>query len=173
MGKMNSGLFSSNDMTWETPIDLFKRIDEVYNFTLDVCAVKETAKCENFYSPEIDGLKQSWKGCCWLNPPYGREQIKWITKAYEDSVNNNATVVCLIPARPDTRVWHNIIFKYAKGICFIKGRLKFSGKDSAPFPSALVVFGDKPNKEQAECFKELGAFVSLSYFDDKKIELVI
>lgn len=72
MGKMNKALFSSNDMSWETPIDLFEKLDKVYNFTIDVCAVEETAKCKNYYSPEIDGLLQSWKGCCWLNPPYGR-----------------------------------------------------------------------------------------------------
>lgn len=59
MGKMNKGLFSSNDMTWETPIDLFEKLDKVYNFTIDVCTVEETAKCKDYYSPEIDGLSQS------------------------------------------------------------------------------------------------------------------
>lgn len=157
MGKLNSSLFSSKDQTWETPIDLFNKIDEVFKFDVDVCAVPETAKCQKYFTPEINGLDQKWSGSCWMNPPYGREQIKWITKAYEDSKANNATVVCLIPARPDTKVWQDIIFKNASAICFIKGRLKFGGsKDSAPFPSALVVFGDDLSREQKNILDGLG-----------------
>lgn len=101
MGKLNSSLFSSKNMTWETPLDLFEKIDKVYNFDLDVCAVPETAKCDRYFTPEINGLLQKWNGTCWMNPPYGREQIKWIEKASE----SKSTTVCLIPARPDTKVW--------------------------------------------------------------------
>ena len=83
-------------------------------------------------------------GKVWCNPPYGREQAKFVLKAYEESVKHNSTVVVLIPARPDTKLWQNIIFPNANQICFIKGRLKFGGaKESAPFPSALVVFGNE------------------------------
>ena len=57
----------------------------------------------------------------------------------------------LIPARVDTTYWHNYAFKYARCICFVKGRLSFEkqGVDaskfkpvSAPFPNAIVVFGE-------------------------------
>lgn len=117
----------------------------------------ETAKCDKYFTPEDDGLKQDWKGICWLNPPYGREQIKWINKAYEETLRECKQVMCLIPARPDTKVWHEVIFPYAKAICFIKGRLKFGGsKDSAPFPSALVVFGEELSKNQIKCLSQLG-----------------
>lgn len=157
MGKLNNALFSSKDQTWETPIELFNKLNQVFEFDLDVCAIPETAKCNNYFTPQVDGLSQKWGDHCWMNPPYGREQIKWITKAYEESKNNNATVVCLIPARPDTKVWHNVVFKYAKAICFIKGRLKFGGsKDSAPFPSALVIFGNELNQEQEIVLNDLG-----------------
>lgn len=74
-----------------------------------------------------------------MNPPYGREIGRWMKKAYESSLNG-ALVVCLVPARTDTNWWHD----YAMNgeITFIKGRLKFGeSKNSAPFPSALVVFG--------------------------------
>lgn len=157
MGKLNDSLFSSKDQTWETPQDLFDNLNNVFNFNLDVCATEETTKCEEYFTPEIDGLKQDWKGCCWMNPPYGREQIKWIKKAYDESRINYTTVVCLIPARPDTKVWHEIIFKYATAICFIKGRLKFGGcKDSAPFPSAIIVFGKELNEKQENYLKKIG-----------------
>lgn len=151
-------MFSSKDQTWETPQDLFDKLDNVFNFELDVCALDETAKCDKYFTPKEDGLSQEWNGICWMNPPYGREQVKWIEKAYGESLNGS-TVVCLIPARPDTKVWQNIIFPNAVAICFIKGRLKFGGsKDSAPFPSALVVFGECTDIH-IEQLEELGATI--------------
>ena len=132
-------MFSSNDMTWETPQDLFNKLNEEFKFTLDVCALPETAKCKEYYTPEIDGLKQDWNGVCWMNPPYGREIGMWLEKAYIES-NNGSTVVCLIPARTDTKYWHNFCM-LASEIRLIKGRLKFGDSvNSAPFPSAIIVF---------------------------------
>ena len=133
-------MFSSNVQTWETPIDLFNKLNDEFNFTLDVCADEDNHKCNKYFTKEIDGLKQEWNGTCWMNPPYGREIPKWIEKAYKESLHG-ATVVCLIPARTDTRYWHDYIFPYAKEIRFIKGRLKFGfSENSAPFPSAIIVF---------------------------------
>lgn len=157
MGKLNSSLFSSKDHTWETPKDLFDNLNKVFDFNLDVCATDKTAKCNKYFTIETDGLKQKWKGNCWMNPPYGREQIKWINKAYNEHKENNSTIVCLIPARPDTKVWHDIIFKYAKAVCFIKGRLKFgNSKDSAPFPNAIIVFSNILKEEQINYLNSIG-----------------
>ena len=78
-----------------------------------------------------------------MNPPYGRDIGKWVKKAYEESLKG-AVVVCLIPARTDTKYYHDYIFPYAKDIEFVKGRLKFEvngkAKDPAPFPSAIIRF---------------------------------
>ncbi|HSQ89279.1 DNA N-6-adenine-methyltransferase [Romboutsia sp.] len=138
-------MFSSNDQTWETPKDFFCELNEIFRFELDVCATDLTAKCNKYFTPKEDGLKQDWNGICWCNPPYSRELPKWTKKAYEESEKNSSTVVMLIPARPDTKIWHEIIFPYARGIFFIKGRLKFGdSRNSAPFPSALVVFSKYP-----------------------------
>jgi site-specific DNA-methyltransferase (adenine-specific) len=77
-----------------------------------------------------------------MNPPYGKEIGKWMKKAYESAVNG-ALVVCLVPARTDTKWWHDYAMKGE--ITFIRGRLKFDRhKNSAPFPSAIVVF--RPSK---------------------------
>ena len=144
----NKLMFSSKDQTWETPIEFFNKINKEFSFDLDVCAVPETAKCEKYFTPEIDGLSQDWKGNCWMNPPYGRQIGKWIEKTYTESLKG-ATVVCLIPARTDTRYWHEFIFPYAYEIRFIKGRLKFGNSDnSAPFPSALVILKKIKNRDK-------------------------
>ena len=136
---INSGLMSSNSDCWETPQELFDELNQKHNFDVDVCALPKNAKCANYFTPEIDGLKQEWIGTCWMNPPYGREIGKWMKKAYESSLAG-ATVVCLVPARTDTAWWHDYAMKGE--IEFIRGRLKFGdSKNSAPFPSAIVVFG--------------------------------
>lgn len=136
----NQVMFSSNDMTWETPLYLFNRLNLEFNFTLDVCCVPETAKCSNYFTPENDGLSQDWgTNTCWMNPPYGRDIIKWMKKAYESSLRG-ALVVCLVPARTDTE-WFQTYAMRAEEIRFIKGRLKFGdSENSAPFPSAIVIF---------------------------------
>ena len=79
-----------------------------------------------------------------MNPPYGKEIGAWMQKAYE-SAQGGALVVCLVPARTDTKWWHEYA---AKGeVTFVRGRLKFGGqKNSAPFPSAIVVFEPKGEK---------------------------
>lgn len=134
-------MFSSKTEMWETPQDFFDKLNEEFHFTLDVCAIPENAKCENFYTPEIDGLTQPWTGTVWCNPPYGRQIGSWVRRALFASVAGN-TVVMLLPARTDTRWFHEYIYgRENVEIRFIRGRLKFGGsKNSAPFPSMVVVF---------------------------------
>jgi phage N-6-adenine-methyltransferase len=138
---VNPALFTSKTDLWETPQDLFDKLDAEFGFDLDVCALPENAKCERFYTPESDALWQEWTGVCWMNPPYGRQIGRWIQKAYESSLRG-ATVVCLVPARTDTAWWHDYCMKGE--IRFLRGRVYF-WKDGqpinpAPFPSAVVVF---------------------------------
>ena len=135
---INQGLMTSNTDLWSTPRDFFDDYNAIYHFDVDVCATAENALCAKFYSPEDNGLSKEWHGVCWMNPPYGREIGKWMNKTYESSLHG-ATVVCLVPARTDTAWWHDYAMKGV--ITFVRGRLKFGGsKNSAPFPSAVVVF---------------------------------
>jgi len=141
--------FSSEDQRWATPPNLFNRFNEVFDFKLDPCAVKSTAKCDIFYTKEENGLVQSWSlvGNAFVNPPFSRELPKWIKKSYDES-QKGIVVGMLIPARPDTIAWHNYCLQHA-AILFIKGRITFLDQSDKPikrltpafFPSALVVFG--------------------------------
>jgi phage N-6-adenine-methyltransferase len=142
-------MFSSSSDEWETPQEFFNAVNAVYRFDLDVCATHANAKCERHFTKEEDGLSQSWRGVCWMNPPYGREISLWVKKAYESSLGTGTVVVCLLPARTDTAWWHDYVIARAESIRFIRGRLRFSGKGPAPFPSALVVFG------RFDCEKEM------------------
>lgn len=143
---MNTDLmFSSKSNEWATPQEFFDELDKEFGFTLDPCATDENHKCKKYYTIEDDGLKQDWGGeTVFCNPPYGRVIGKWVKKCYEESKKPNTKVVMLMPARTDTRYFHNYIYKKAE-IRFIKGRLKFENPfvevtASAPFPSMVVVF---------------------------------
>lgn len=131
--------FSSKTDDWSTPQDFFDELNKEFKFDLDVCASKENTKCHKWINKEDDGLKTSWKEYrCFMNPPYGREIGKWVKKASE----HKGLVVCLLPARTDTKYFHECIYKNPRAtIRFLKGRLKFGGsKNSAPFPSMVVIF---------------------------------
>lgn len=135
---LNAALFSSATDDWATPQDFFDRLNAAFNFTLDVCASESNAKCARFFTKEDDGLSKEWKGTVWMNPPYGRGIGDWMRKAYQSGLAG-ATVVCLVPARTDTRWWQDYA---AKGeVHFIPGRLKFgAATTNAPFPCAVVTF---------------------------------
>lgn len=124
-------MFSSKSDMWATPQDFFDKLNKEFRFTVDVCAVRENAKCARFFSPEVDGLKQEWTGIAWCNPPYGREIGKWVKKACESS----CTTVALLPARTDTKWFHEYILGKAE-IRFVRGRLKFGG--ALPRPRFLA-----------------------------------
>jgi len=132
--------FSSKTCEWSTPQDLFNDLNSVFEFRTDLCATPENAKCEDYFTKRDNGLARLWSGSCWLNPPYGREIGAWVRKAAESAIDGWATVVCLLPARTDTAWWHDYVIPFGE-ITFLRGRLRFGGaKNSAPFPSAIVVF---------------------------------
>ena len=53
---------SSETMEWETPMDLFKILDDEFHFTLDPCATEKNHKCDKYYTKEENGLLQNWGG---------------------------------------------------------------------------------------------------------------
>lgn len=156
-------LMSSATEVWGTPQDLFDKLNQVFRFQLDVCALAHNAKCPDYFTPEQDGLAQTWGNRpCWMNPPYGRRGggiDAWVTKAWQES-RKGSQVLCLIPARVDTRYFQDVVFPYASAVCFMRGRLRFTDKtgqtqDAAPFPSALVVFGGC-TRAQENLLRQLG-----------------
>lgn len=185
---LNKALFASKSDEWQTPPELFDQLWEEFGpFDLDPAArfgqeiasriwgrggeyfirapldpwgeptgISGPAPGERVY---YDGLKMSWRGRVFLNPPYGREIGKWIEKAVHEVACGNAELVCaLLPARTDTRWWQTFVLieagymgdlgqwesitnEYLLLLRFLPRRLKFVGaKNSAPFPSAVVVW---------------------------------
>ena len=131
--------FSSKTGEWATPQDFFDVVNEEFHFDLDAAANEENKKCPVFLEDALSVVWSDFGKSIWCNPPYGRGLGKWFEKAREAS--RWATVVMLVPARTDTRWFHEYVWKVASEVRFIKGRLKFSGQpNSAPFPSMLVIY---------------------------------
>lgn len=135
-----SVMYSSKSDEWETPQHFFDEVNAEFEFDIDACATSENHKCSKYFTMNEDGLSQNWGGYkVWCNPPYSKI-ADWVAKAFYETRKDNTLVVLLIPSRTDTRYFHDYIYNRAE-IRFVKGRLKFGdGKNSAPFPSMLVIF---------------------------------
>ena len=133
-------MYSSKSDDWTTPDDFYKKLDNEFHFDLDPCASDENHKCDTYFTKFQDGLSKDWGGYhVFCNPPYS-EISKWVSKCFYESRKDNTVVVLLIPARTDTRYFHDYIYHRTE-IRLVKGRLKFGdGKNSAPFPSMIVIF---------------------------------
>lgn len=137
---ISNALKSSNSDEWVTPQDLFDHLNAEFHFTLDPSSTDENHKTDLYFTKEHDGLNHSWGGYrVFCNPPYSQIS-KWVKKAYEEGTKPNTLVVMLIPARTDTKWFHDYILHHAE-VRFIKGRLKFGdARYNAPFPSMIVIF---------------------------------
>jgi phage N-6-adenine-methyltransferase len=195
---VSSVLLSSDCQSWETPTPFYQALNARWHFSLDVCASPNNAKTSRFFTPEQDGLKQSWAGeRCFMNPPYAPPQaacksrcskkrcerrgshtsvyvpgqIDWVRKAYDEVVSNNCELVaCLLPARTDTAVFHDLVMK-ASEVWFIKGRLQFVGAPAnAVFPSMVVLFDVRCRWRGTPIFNTISGSLGKFYEQNRSAE---
>ena len=182
---MNNSLhFSSAKQNWATRWNTFYSIQEELgrNYLIDPCCEKETAKCSLYITKEDDmfnvgRFRDHFKLApleevhCFANPEYNRQQVKFVKEFIRQTdLDGNLVIDCLIPAKPDTQLFHDVILKHATSISFIRGRLTFGsdayweelwerefledGRENtlygkhgkmnpAAFPSMVVSFGEK------------------------------
>jgi len=147
--------FESRKQEWETPRDLFGRLNQEFGFTLDLAADASNTKCNTYYTAEADALTLPWCGVCWLNPPYGSRHHRlsdWVRKAYREAQKPDCTVVMLIPARTNTHWWHDYCMK-ADEIRLLNGRPKFGdAKHGLPQPLAIIVFRQHQSRTRLTSF---------------------
>lgn len=140
MADFDNNRFASKNQEYETPEELFNKVNNLYHFNFDVCADDNNHKCDRYFTEKDDALTKTWYGNCWMNPPY-KDMKKWVIKAYEESRKDECLVCCLIPARTNTKWWHEYCMNGE--ILFIKGRPKFKGCiHGLPQPLALVIFAN-------------------------------
>jgi hypothetical protein len=123
----------AKSINWGTPPEILKRFEGYF----DPCPYPE---------PNFDGLNIPWPKWVFVNPPFC-ELAQWAEKCAHEHEHGTAHIVLLMPARTDTKAFHEYVLKYAE-IEFIQRRLKFVDLDnssikpvSAPFPCLLAHFG--------------------------------
>ena len=142
MGALNSHRFQSTHQDWGTAPDLFEQINAWHRIGRDVCATAENAKCPIFWTEADNCLVQDWSppetgGANFMNPPFVRVG-EFVKKAWDE--RHRSVTLCLIPARTNTRWWHDYCLKGET--YFILGRPLFVGaKHGLPQPLAIVIFG--------------------------------
>jgi len=147
--KLMTAMTSSEHQDWATPPNLVKYIEDYFfvKFDLDAAASSSNHKAPIYFTIEDNSLLQNWFGNVWLNPPYGKNQSVWIEKCIlENQKLNTDKIFVLIPARTDTKVFHELIVPNAQHVYFIKSRINFSrgqeNEGTALFPSMLVMFNN-------------------------------
>lgn len=149
---MNRVLLSRQSDEWATPESVFGPLHEEFAFGLDVAATEDNAKVPEFFNSAHDALQCDWRDAggqgrtCWMNPPYSRCR-EFMGKAAAEA-SRGCTVVALVPARTDTRWWHDCVWDVSRHeprpgveVRFVRGRIRFVGASAgAPFPSAVIVF---------------------------------
>lgn len=135
---MNPVHYMSEKQDWRTPRSVFDPLHAEFSFTLDAAASADNSLLERYCCIEDDALTQSWAGeRVWCNPPYGRGLGQWVAKM---AAGEAELVVGFIPARTDTRWFHDHVLNKAE-VRYLKGRVRFvGGASNAPFPSMLCIW---------------------------------
>lgn len=155
---VHDSLLTSNSDEWNTPAHIVQAVIDVLEYiSLDPCsndAYHPNVPADNYYTKQTNGLKWSWHGKVYMNPPYGRDIDEWILHLDNEYRSGRVVeAIALLPARTDT-AWFRVLRDYPK--CFINGRLKFSGSEnSATFPSVVVYMGKNLDKF-ARVFQKFG-----------------
>ena len=132
---------------WRTPPEVIALVRTLWHgrIDLDPCASSDPAHhfAAHNLTVEDDGLEEAWEGCAYVNPPFDALDA-WAARCAEQGAVRGNEVVLLLPARTDTRYWHEYVTR-ARAVCFLRGRLRFVGATaSCPFPTALAYWGAAP-----------------------------
>lgn len=137
---------------WLTPPEILRKLGP---FDLDPCSpiTRPWRTADRHYSRLDDGLAQPWTGRVWLNPPFGREAVKWLRRLVE-----HGNGIALIPARTETAMYYECVWDVADAVLFMRGRPHFHyvdgrrAKANSGAPICLVAYGGA----NAECLAQSG-----------------
>lgn len=127
---------------WQTPKDLFDKLNAEFKFDFDPCPYNE-----GNITPGQDGLLTEWGKSNFINPPYSRKlKEAFVRKAIEESKKGKLCVM-LLPVSTSTALFHDWIKPNAKEIRFLRGRIKFKGfntkgkyvDDKNPMHDSMIV----------------------------------
>jgi len=126
---------------WLTPPEIVASLDV---FDLDPCSpvIRPWHTARHHLTVDDDGLSAEWDGRVWLNPPFGREAVKWLRKLVQ-----HGNGIALIPARTETAMFYECVWGAADAVLFMKGRPHFHYVDGRRAPAnsgapiCLIAYG--------------------------------
>jgi len=141
---------------WITPKWI---IDELGPFDLDPCESDYQpwpCAANGYHKPE--GLLLPWQGRVWCNPPYGQQLGDWLERCAK-----HGNAIALTFARTETRHFFGGVWGKARGVLFLRGRVKFHRPDGTPGaagtgPSVLIAYGEENAARLRELAPERGAW---------------
>lgn len=137
MGTEQIGTSLSHE--YSTPLSLVSELIEEFDLHIDVAASAQNAKLPHYWTIKDDALSKTWKGNCWINPPYSRDLKKWVKKAHSE--RHSGTKVCLIPVRSNTKWWSEVCRD--SEIRFINGEVNFNDKPRGLWAAlCIMIFGE-------------------------------
>lgn len=130
--KSSPAMFSSKSVHWRTPQEVYDGLDKEFHFDFDPCP---------YQSKERTGLLREWGKRVYCNPPYNNI-YNFIEKGLIELKRKTEIVVFLLPSRTDSKWFHDLVLPNYDEIRLIRGRIRFSGKNTAPFASCIIIFRD-------------------------------
>lgn len=136
---------------WLTPRFI---TDALGPFDLDPCSPVDRpwGTASRHLTIDDDGLSSAWDGCVWMNPPYGPETGKWLSK-----LCRHGNGIALVFARTETMMFFEYVWSKASGLLFLRGRVRFHhvsgevGKSSSTAPSVLISYGGECRRRLKCC----------------------
>lgn len=121
---------SSKSVEYGTPLELYNKLNNIFNFKLDPCTTKSNPlRTEYYFTTKEDGLKKTWEWNTFINPPFGKNVLQWILKVREESgLYPDNYYVMLLPSRTDTKWFQDYVIMDSNSdnlVYFLRGRLKF------------------------------------------------
>lgn len=110
---------------WATPSYLYDELNAEFNFDFDPCPLMEGELDE-----DKDGLKIEWGQRNYINPPYSRKLKEAFVKRAVQKSKEGKLCVMLLPVSTSTILFHDWIKPNADEIRFLRGRVRFLGKNT-------------------------------------------
>ena len=142
-------MLSRTGNDWQTPEEILTRVRRVAPIHLDPCTFSDNPTgARSFFTLEDDGLKWNWgyhvdpDGLVFVNPPYGRGQMRLWAPAIDSEAQRGTQIIAL--TRGDTSTsWARLLLERCDAVCF-PPRIKFKGAQGSPnFANLLFYYGPR------------------------------
>lgn len=155
---------NSGDNEWYTPPEILEAARLVLG-TIDLdpassAVANRAVRATRFFSSDDDGLKQSWSGKVWMNPPYAAALIgRFVEKitGHYDEGDIEAAIV-LVNNGTET-AWGQRLLAGCTSVCFPSSRVRFlkpDGSKGAPLQGQMIAYFGSDHELFEENFADFG-----------------